>query len=41
MIEIKNVDFTYKTSNNKVLNNINLTINDGEFIAFVGKNGSR
>ena len=41
MIEIKNVDFKYKTSNDKILNNINLNINDGEFVALVGKNGSR
>lgn len=41
MIEIKNVDFKYKNSTNKILDNINLNINDGEFVALVGKNGSR
>ena len=40
MIKINNLDFSYKR-NKKVLNNINLEINDNEMIAVIGKNGSR
>ena len=47
MIEIKNLSFSYKNEDfngieteNKVLNNINLTINEGEFVAVLGHNGS-
>ena len=48
MIEIKKLSFSYKnnediqllSSDNNVLNDINLKINDGEFIAVLGHNGS-
>lgn len=36
-IELKNVDFSY--SDKKVLNNVNLKINKGEFIGIVGESG--
>ena len=39
MISIKNLNYKYKTSNFS-LNDINLEINDGEFITIIGKNGS-
>lgn len=42
MIELKEVSkYYYLTENNKVqaLNNINLKINDGEFISIIGKSG--
>ena len=36
MIKIEDVSFRYKNSEN-VLENINLEINEGEFISIVGK----
>ena len=39
MVEINNVSYKYK-SGNEVLKDINITINDGEFVAIIGKNGS-
>ncbi len=39
MIKIEDVSFRYKNSEN-VLENINLEINEGEFISIVGKNGT-
>ena len=39
MIKIKNLSYKYKNGN-KVLNNINLNINKGEFVCIIGKNGS-
>ena len=39
-IEFNDVSFTYPNSNNKVLDNINLQIAQGEKIAIVGENGS-
>ena len=39
MIEVNNVSYKYKNGN-EVLNNINIKINDGEFVAIIGKNGS-
>ncbi len=39
MIEIKNVSKNYK-KNNKVINNLNLKINDGEIFGFLGPNGA-
>lgn len=38
LLEIKNLDFGYNKE--KVLKNIDLTINGGEFIALVGSNGA-
>lgn len=38
LLEIKNLDFGYNRE--KVLKNIDLTINGGEFIALVGSNGA-
>ncbi len=43
MIEVKNLTYFYNNDegiSDKVLNNINLTINDGEFVAVLGHNGS-
>lgn len=40
MIKVENVSFKYKNSDNKILNNLNLEIEDGEVVALVGKNGS-
>lgn len=40
MIKVENVSFKYKNSDNKILNNLNLKIEDGEVVALVGKNGS-
>ena len=39
MIEIKDVTYKYKNGT-KAIENLNLEINDGEFIAIIGKNGS-
>jgi ABC-2 type transport system ATP-binding protein len=39
MIEIKNVSKTYK-GKKKALDNVNLTINDGEIFGFIGHNGA-
>jgi ATP-binding cassette, subfamily B, multidrug efflux pump len=39
-IEFRNLTFSYSESSPKVLDNINLTINAGETVAFVGKTGS-
>lgn len=40
LIEIQNVSYAYEDSAAKALNNVSLTINDGEFVAVVGHNGS-
>ena len=40
MIKLDNVNFRYK-SGKYILKNINLEINEGEFISIIGKNGSR
>ena len=43
MIEVKNLDYLYSPGTafeSKALDNINLTINDGEFIAIIGHTGS-
>jgi len=39
-IEYKNVSFAYEEDKGEVLENINLTINPGETVAFVGRSGS-
>lgn len=40
MIKLENVYFKYKNEK-EVLKNINLEIEEGEFISIIGKNGSR
>ena len=40
MIKVENVTFGYKGTDTKVLDNLNLEIQEGEIIAIVGKNGS-
>lgn len=40
LIEIHNVSYAYEDAAAKALNNVSLTINDGEFVAVVGHNGS-
>ena len=40
MLEFKNVSFTYKNSNNKVLDRVNFKINKGECILLTGVSGS-
>ena len=40
MIKLENVYFKYKNDKD-ILKDINLEINEGEFISIIGKNGSR
>lgn len=40
IISIKNLSFTYPGSDKKVLDNINLDVQKGDFIAILGNNGS-
>lgn len=40
MIKLENVNFKYKNSDS-ILKNINFEIQEGEFVAIIGKNGSR
>lgn len=40
MIEIKNISFKYDTSDNYVLKDYSLNINEGEFLCILGHNGS-
>ena len=40
MIKLQNVNFRYKNGKD-ILKDINLEINEGEFISIIGKNGSR
>ena len=40
LIEIQNVSYAYEDAAAKALNNVSLTINDGELVAVVGHNGS-
>ena len=40
MIEVKNVNFMYGSSNKNVLSNINLKINNGESVGIIGANGA-
>lgn len=39
MIELKHIEFAYE-SGRELLRNINMQVNDGEYIAIVGENGS-
>ena len=39
MIEIKNVSKTYN-NNIKAIDNLNLKINDGEIVGYIGSNGA-
>lgn len=40
MIKVENVSFKYKNSKNKILDNLNFSIKEGEIVAIVGQNGS-
>ena len=40
MIKVENVSFCYKNRKEKVLDGLNFSIQEGEIVAFVGKNGS-
>ena len=40
MIRVENVSFKYKGSSNQILNNLNFSVNNGEIVCIVGKNGS-
>ena len=40
VIEIKNATFKYGSSDKPVINNVNLSVEKGEFVCIVGKNGS-
>ena len=40
MLEFRNVSFTYKNSEEKVLNNVSFKINDGECVLLTGVSGS-
>ena len=40
IFEIKNLSFSYPRQDEKALNNINLSINHGEFVLICGKSGS-
>lgn len=39
-IDIKNLDFNYKNSKEKTINNFSIDINKGEIIAILGESGS-
>lgn len=39
MIKLENVSFKYKNSDSKILDNLNFSVEEGETIAIVGKNG--
>lgn len=40
MLQIKNLSKTYKNETKKALNNVSLSINQGEFVALLGQNGA-
>ncbi|MDE5565721.1 MAG: ATP-binding cassette domain-containing protein, partial [Anaeroplasmataceae bacterium] len=40
MLEIKNVSKTYKKATVKAIDQINLTIEDGDIYGFIGPNGA-
>ena len=39
-VEIKNLSFKYRNGSEKILNDVNLIVNDGESIAILGQSGS-
>ena len=40
MLEIKNLSKTYKNSNRKAVDNVSITIEDGDIYGFIGPNGA-
>ncbi|HHU91564.1 MAG TPA: ATP-binding cassette domain-containing protein [Halanaerobiaceae bacterium] len=40
VLKVNNLSFTYNDSDKKALNNINLSVNKGEFFCIIGSNGS-
>lgn len=40
LIEFKNVTFKYKGANQNALNNVNLSLNEGQIVGLLGPNGS-
>ena len=40
IVEIHNVSFQYPGNDTKVLNEANLTVEEGDFLAIIGGNGS-
>ncbi|PWM46445.1 MAG: energy-coupling factor transporter ATPase [Clostridiales bacterium] len=40
IIEIKNLSFTYEGTDRQILKNINLSVEEGDFVAVLGHNGS-
>ena len=40
IIQVKDVTFTYPGAEEKVLDNVSLTVHEGEFVAIIGGNGS-
>lgn len=40
MLEIKNLEFSYTNSLPLLINNLNLTINEGDYVSILGENGS-
>ena len=39
IFNIENLSFSYNNSDKKALNNINLTVNKGDFLLVIGKSG--
>ena len=40
MLEIKNLSKKYRGSNKKAIDNVNITIEDGDIYGFIGPNGA-
>ena len=40
MLEIKGLTLTYKNTGKRALNNVSLTVEDGEIYGFLGANGA-